>query len=398
MKKIGLFIPNFVRGGAERVVSRLTTILQKDYDIYLILCEDTYMSYSYDGTLINMNIKSTKSPIKKIINFFKRIRKLKKIKKDYDLDCVISFLDIANVVNVLSKNKKTKVVISIRNFSELEKNVNLTRKLIDFFVKKTYKKADYVISVSNLIRDSYINNYGISKNKIITIYNPYNIEDIKKLSQEKLDKESENLIFEKKTIIAVGRIIFQKGYWHLIKAFNKLSKFYDVNLVILGDLLESEKLAEMIENNKMTNVFLLGPKENPYKYISKSTCFVMSSLFEGFPNALVEAMCCKKPIVSSDCKSGPREILSHESYLLETDSVEYAEYGILTKNLDYEEDYDINKMSDSDEALYQGLKAIIANNELATIYSQKALERAKSFSYETCLKKYKEVVENVINK
>src|SRR5699024_8973667 len=143
------------------------------------------------------------------------------------------------------------------------------------------------------------------------IYNFYDIEKILELSKEPLTVQDAK-IFENPTIVTVGRLAEQKGQWHLIRALNKVKKeIPDVKLIILGEGELEDYLKKLVNDYKLTeNVHFLGFQKNPFKYITKSDMYVFPSLYEGFPNALAEGMVCGLPVISSDCESGPREILS----------------------------------------------------------------------------------------
>ena len=118
----------------------------------------------------------------------------------------------------------------------------------------------------------------------------------------------------------------------LIRAFSKVAeKNENINLAILGQGELKEDLEKLVaEYNLQDRVFLLGFQSNPFKYVSKSSVFVLSSLFEGLGNVVLEALACNVPIISTDCKSGPREILAPGTSLdKKIESAETNEYGIL---------------------------------------------------------------------
>ena len=125
----------------------------------------------------------------------------------------------------------------------------------------------------------------------------------------------------------------------------------------------------------------MGKKENPFAYISKTDCFVFASNHEGFPNVLVEALACGLPVITTDCKSGPREILSPKSDIEVQlkDKIELSDYGILTpiKNV---------------EKMKEAIKLIINDESLRNKYQDKAKQRANVFRIEEIIKQYKEIL------
>ncbi len=395
MKKVGLFISGMNKGGAERVVSRLTNILEDDFEVYLILCEDTYMEYKCRGTLINMDVKATNTKWDKPILLYKRIKKLKKIKIEYDLDIVISFLDSPNIVNVLSKTGKCKTVVSIRNFSENENKNSILGKLTNIAISGLYNKADKIIPVTKLIAQNYEENYGIQKEKMSVIYNPYDIVEIQNLANECIQDEYSDFFEQGRIFISVGRQMYQKGFWHLIKSFKLVhDKYSDAKLVIIGRDCDDIKIRTLINQLELNeSVLLTGQQENPFKFIKKSYIYVMSSLFEGFPNSMVEAMACGCPIISTDCKSGPREILYENPDLSKTcKDIEKADYGILVPPFDTSEDWNFNNISYEEKLLAQAMILMLSDENIQKKYSKKSIYRSKAFNYNICKQKFTKII------
>ena len=400
MKNIGLLISTLNSGGAERVVSRLSKILSDKYNIYIILFEDTYKAYSYSGELINLDIKSSNNFLKQLILPFLRAKKLKKIKKQYKLDIVISFLDSPNIVNIFSKSKKCKTVVSIRNYTFKEEKQNLKTKILSKVIGKLYKKSDRIIATSKVIKNGIKTKYKIPDGNIKVIYNPYNMTEIEQLSEEEIEKENSMFLKEGKTFISVGRIMYQKGFWHLVKAFKLATeKENNIKLIIIGKDYQDGKLEKLIKDLELEDkIKLLGYKENPFKYVSKSKVYVMTSLFEGFPNSLVEAMNCGIPIISADCKSGPREILDKEENINKViNEIDFAKYGILVPEMEDEENWNANEFTQSEKILSNAMLTIINNDNIYQQYKISAKERAKEYSYEICKSKYSNLIDELIN-
>ena len=145
-----------------------------------------------------------------------------------------------------------------------------------------------------------------------TIYNPLNINEIKNLSKKKLrfnffDKDKNSI-----KIINIGRLTDQKDQLCLIKAINLIKNIIPLKIIIIGKGKYKSKLRKEINKLKLSKlVKLIGYKKNPFPYINKSDLFILTSKFEGLPNVLLEAMLLKKFIISSNCPTGPSEILQN---------------------------------------------------------------------------------------
>jgi glycosyltransferase involved in cell wall biosynthesis len=392
-KSIGLLIPSLNEGGAERVVSRLSYILSDEYNVFVIVFEDTYMKYAYGGTLINMGIKARPNYILKMILLIKRTMKLRKIKKNYKLDTVISFMDSPNIVNILSGKQQSKIIISVRNY-DYGKSYSVFRKII----KKLYQKADCTVAVSKVISNNLISTYGVDGSKAVTIYNPYDIEQIKFLKSKELESNYKDFFKDGFVFVSVGRNMYQKGFWHLIKSFKLVhNKYSESKLVIIGrDETEGKAKKLVKELNIENNVLFTGSQKNPFQFIGNSDVYVLTSLFEGFPNAMVEAMACGCPVIAADCKSGPREILYDDPNLNEKcQGIEKSDYGILVPAFNIGENWSPKFYDKNEEIIADAMLLYLENKKICEYYAAKSLERAKCFGYEICKEKYINVIESL---
>lgn len=395
---IGLYINSFAGGGAERVVSRLTQILSKQHNVFLIISDTSEMAYSYNGQLIDLHEPPVLG-IKRIFTNIRRIKKLQSVKKNNNIDVVISFLEGANFVNVIGKTKQCKSIISIRNYPKNLLNKRKAIKNIKYYLMKyILVNSDYIIACSKLISKEIQNNYGIISSQIGVLYNPYNIVNIIELSQKFVDPIYTRFVEEHEfTFVTTGRLNYQKGYWHLIKIIYLLKlKNINIGLLIIGKGNQLGNIKKLIEKlNLEKNILLCGYHENPFPIEGLADSYISTSLFEGFPNALVEAMCIGLPIFSADCPSGPREILSPKLNLDKDISYsDSVEYGFLLERLDQNENW--NTDHDNIEQkwadfLYEKIKT---NSFLD--FKDLSINRAKTFSYDTCLNKLNLILKEII--
>ncbi|MBQ7850558.1 MAG: glycosyltransferase [Clostridia bacterium] len=398
MKKVGLLISTLNSGGAERVVAHLSHILSQRYDVHVILFEDTYLEYECGGTLHSLDVPAREgapAPVKVQI-LLRRVAALRRLIRREKLACVISFMDSPNFVNLLTRVKGCRRIISIRNYSSLENSRSRLGRLTDMAMKLLYRGADHVVTVSGLIEKDFRENYHIPAERISTIFNPFHFDEISRQGSEPL-QESERIFYDSRFVfLNVGRVVYQKGGWHLLRAFRAVHEAHpQAGLVIVGEDWSEGKLTRLISEMGLEDAVLLtGRTRNPWKYMANARCYVLSSLFEGFPNALVEAMACGCPVVAADCCSGPREILCESPDLSAAiREVTQADYGLLVPALEPEENWSADGLTAGEEMLADAMERMLLDSAYASQASAQARERSRAFSYEACRLRYEKVIE-----
>jgi glycosyltransferase involved in cell wall biosynthesis len=392
-KYLFLLVPTLNFGGQERVASRLTHMLEDKYRTILILYNDKDILYSYKGDMITLDFDThnIKSLILKLFVNIRIIFKLKKLIKKYKPVASISFGRETTRLNCLAKCKGSKVISSVRGYSTvLEFKQKSLKGLITSW---TFNHSDKIICVSKTIENDIGCLWPWKRKDLYTLYNGFDCENIRELSKEPLTE-----VYKEPYIVALGTMKYDKGYWHLIKAFKLVKKeFANYKLMIIGPDLNGtcEKLKKETEDLEISDsVIFTGLQSNPYKYMSNAQLFVLSSINEGFPNALVEAMACGLPVLATDCQSGPREILTEKYEKRVADKVEYVEYGILVPPLNPNINYSAEIIEACDITLANAIIEVLKDNEMRAHYSQMALKRAEIFSYEECKRRLISIVES----
>ena len=376
-KKLSILIYSLAGGGAERVVSILLDELQDKYDITLVLMSDV-IEYDIPSNIKIFFIEKSnpnESGIKKLLKLPILAYRYKVFCIKNSIEISLAFMNRPSYISILSKifGNKIKFIISERTTpSQMYNKKNITSYTSKFLIKLLYPKADKIISNSIGNRDDLVDNFYIHKNKIVVIYNPFNLEKITNLSS--LDVPN-NIDFNIFTFITIGRLDKGKNHKLLIDAFNNLENKI-TQLIILGYGSEYSFLKSYISKlNLDDRVFLLGFDNNPYKYLSKSDVFVFTSNYEGFPNVLVEALACSLPVISTDCLNGPREILSTLKYSIKYNEIEYSKYGILVA---------VNNQS----TLSIAMDKILDNKQLRLKYKNLSKNRAKEFDKSKILQSF----------
>ena len=320
MKNILFVISTLTGGGAERTVSTLSKFFSEEMNCTVLLNSQSENDYDFCGDVISLGMKPRvkKNIVYQIIAAIKRYTKLKELKKTGKYDVVVSFMESANFLNVITGKNNCKLILSVRNvISEEYRGIY---KVILYVARKLYGRADYVVSLSEGARRDLIDNMRVPEDKCITIYNGYDISKFHYVEKK-----------NKKAFISMGRLVHQKGQWHLIRAFNRVNKLYpETTLKILGQGELEGYLRKLIEYYGLENsVELIGFVNNPAEYLQESSCFVFSSVYEGFGNAIIEAMMNGLPVITSEF-SVAREILAPELATEEIVGHTLAcQYGIL---------------------------------------------------------------------
>jgi glycosyltransferase involved in cell wall biosynthesis len=410
MSKV-IFIPAILKGGAERVAVNLFKALNFDY---ILLLDDREIAYELPRDKIySINSPATSNLFKKIINLPIRIIRVKRFKKSKKVSFCLSLLEPANLLNVLTKENE-KSVLSFHSHYSLTFSENpffgkgITRKFLKAMYKLAfmffYNKADLMVAVSKSAKYDLVKKFGLREEKIKVIYNPIYFDEIQVRKTEPLGEYE--AIFKSPVLITAGRLTKPKGQWYLLRVFKALKEdFPDLKLVILGEGELKEYLVDLSEElglktfvwdrSKLSenfDVYFLGFQKNPFKFIARAELFVFPSLWEGFGNVLVEAMACGVPALSSDCKSGPREILAPETnFEYQTKEPEFASYGVLMPPFEVKFKGAKEPLEEKELMWVEVIKRLLEDKPLRETYTQKTTERAKEFDIENIIQEWKEV-------
>jgi len=202
----------------------------------------------------------------------------------------------------------------IENFTDKKKHSKWSWRFPPTELAKIYSEAKAVVAVSQGVAQGVSSVLNLDKNNIKTIYNPIVCSDLFQKAKIAVEhpwiKEKEFPI-----ILGVGRLVYQKNFSALIKAFALVKKHKPSKLIILGDGKERNNLQQLVHDfNLSEDVDLPGFNDNPYAFMDKSDIFVLSSITEGLPNVLIEALACGCPVISTYCSEGPAEILEYGRY------------------------------------------------------------------------------------
>lgn len=390
-KNVAIISGKLEAGGAERAVSNLSIVLSEFYNVFLIVFSGGVITYPYKGKLIDLHEPRHYGSLQKIPLLLHRITMTRKLKKQYDIECSISFGEIPNVVNCLTKGKD-KVITSYRNYMSIYRRDRLEH----FLTKFVDMKSDKIVALSKGVQKDLVNEFSVSEANIVTIYNSCDPQLLLRLSME-TNYEMPSYEY----IVTVGRLTKQKGFWHLIRAFSLIhKKLPQLHLVIIG---EGELRDAFIKQTKALNideyVHFLGYLKNPHEYYRNARAFIFSSLYEGLGNAILEALACGVPVVSTDCLAGPKEILSEisdESQITQhTEKILFSEYGILVPPFPMSEpDFRNMYPSNEEKMLAEAVITLLSDARMTEKYKRAAAERIRYFSPENINKQWIGLIES----
>lgn len=372
-----LITPTLKGGGAEKIVSNLSLELNKKSNLYILTYSKKSGEYDFAGKRINID-SFGKNFFQKIFCAVNRIIKCRNLVKKNNIDCIISFLPQTDYVNVFSKNKKCKSIITIVS----NMSVVYPKGIKKWFRSLVIRRADFVVGVAKGVLDDIIENFGCDANKSKVIYNSCDIKGTQQICE--LDAEYKRYmdLLPEKYIISMGSFRHPKGHWHLIKAFASVKdRLPDVSLVILGEGDYREKYNEIINALGLQNrVFMPGFINPPFSIIAHAELFVFSSVFEGFGNALIEAMACNVPVLSTDCNYGPREIIAPGTNLNnKAEGLEKGEYGCLLPDFG-QSPIDVSAdISENEKLMGYAITELLNDNDLRAQYVKKASAYIKKF-------------------
>ncbi len=401
MRKVLFVIETLRGGGAERAVSNIVTHFPKDCEIDILVNDESLVEYPYRGNILSLSRPEKKSLIYFIRNIIKRIIFLKKLKKINKYDACISFLDSANISNILSGKRYCRTIVSVRIDMMTKKNRWYEKIFSLFLTKYLYKHADQIVAVSKEIEWKLVNWLGISSSRVRTIINGCDCKWIEKkmiLHNQDMTEDFVTRIENRKLIVTIGRLVDQKGQWHLIRAFSEvIKKEPQAVLLILGMGPLKDYLAKLLVDYGLEeSVFLIGYSENPYWYLGKADVFILPSLYEGYPNALMEAVCCGVPCIATDVHSGTREILAPTLKIEGKRVVDIilAEYGVLIpvcsgKKHNREVILEIEEQKMADAVLM-----LLNDERKKEYYRDKSKERSRDLDINHVVNKWIDVIED----
>ncbi|MBQ08119.1 MAG: glycosyl transferase [Roseobacter sp.] len=306
IRHISIYIPSLRGGGAERVMVVLANgLADRGHKVDLLLTQAVgpYLAdVSKDVRIIDLNRNRAMTSLIPLATYFRRERP----------DAMLTAMNYANIIAIVAKilaRSRSRLVVSEHCPPSLWMFGSVRGKIMRYLIKLFYPFADRVVCISNGMASEMNELLNVPRSKLTAIYNPIDIDSLQKQMKSPADHPW-LLEHSHPVVLAVGRLSWEKDYPTLLKAFSKLRATRSARLIILGQGEEEKRLNDCAEELGIAgDVSFAGFQENPFSFMASCDLYVMSSAYEGFGNALVEAMACGARVVSTNCPNGPNEIL-----------------------------------------------------------------------------------------
>lgn len=313
ISKVLLFLSSLDGGGAERVTLNLARGFVEqgiNVDLVVVKTEGPFLSQvPAQVRLVSLGNRRLLLSLPVLMRYLQKEQP----------QAILCGENDANIVALWAKRLtrvSTQLVVTVHNHlsQESRNSTQLKRRLTPYLARWFYPQANAIVAVSQGVAEDLVHNIGLPSNNIQVIYNPIFTFELLKKTQAPL-AHPWFASDQPPVILGVGRLEKQKDFPTLIRAFATVQQQFPVRLMILGEGPERSSIESLIQELGLKeSIALPGFVANPYSYMARSAVCVLSSAWEGFGNVLVEAMAAGTPVVSTNCESGPAEILANGQY------------------------------------------------------------------------------------
>lgn len=381
MSKTYILINDLGGGGAERQVNYLFQNAVAEH-IFILNNRNIFPIPQEKVTPLLKNVTYWRIA-RYFIPIIAAIKLARIVKRD---DTVISFLELSNITNLMLKvflRKKHKAILSVRIHPDIYQT-HLTGSILVNLMKAIYPLGDLIVANSSDCCADLVKKLHLPEKKVVHIPN---MLDVKKI----LQMGSQNLSGENLCLITIGRLSGQKkidAQLYLLK--DLLPEFPELKLYVLGEgplrqrlisLADQLKLKVGTDTQEQAQVYFLGHDKEALRYVTEKSIFLLTSTNEGMPNVIIEALAKKAVVLSSNCPSGPKEILAPDEYVDTEKQAYYGQFGILLPVLNH-------------QVWLTEIRKILKDEHLRKKYSVKALTRALEFEIPEIIERWKKAIGN----
>jgi len=300
-------------GGAEKHLLRVVNHLdRKKFRVSLALIKPSGEFEPAVADDVKKYFLTANSTGSSTIGMLKSIRPLRRIIERERPDLVFSVIELANFANIYASTRVTpppKVVIGVQTPPSIayRQSLHPIARLMLRLIPRVYPRADSVVALSKGVAADLVSIAACTTGRVSVIHNAGVEADLREKLQDRLLADD---LPQRPLLVACGRLKALKGFDYLLDALVEVRKTIPASLWIIGEGEQRAALETKIKRLRLGDaVKLLGFQQNPFKYMAAADLFVLSSLYEGFGNVIVEAMACGVPVVATDCPYGPGEII-----------------------------------------------------------------------------------------
>ncbi|AYA37188.1 glycosyltransferase [Hymenobacter oligotrophus] len=408
--RILLLIPNLGLGGAQRVFRDQAQALAEPFEVTeCVFNLDQAHDYHTTNQLVSLDVAGGGSSVQKLRNFAARCSKLRDIKRRQRIAVSISHLEGADYANVLS-GAGEKRILCIHGSKMHDQNirgiVGWIRRYV--LIPLLYRRANHIVTVSRGIREELVQQLGLPRAKVSVINNFFDVEGVQERAQEPLQEPYARMLDAFPVLVTAGRFAPEKNLLPLLEIFAQLrqkvarcklllvghGEMYDALLARSTELgLRTHVPEQAPEEAFEADVLFAGFQTNPYKFVARSSVFVLPSRNEGFPMAMGEAMICGTVVAAADCPTGPREILAPDSDV-PVGSIRMAEWtntGVLLPLLNQPE-----SVSDDQKVWVETLAELLNNSDKRTQLAVAAQHRMQDFTRDRIFDQWKSLLRTLL--
>lgn len=398
---VKLLINSLFRGGAEKQFAALAALLP--HDALLLLESEVSLPLPGVPVFLSSHTAATPSFLKTaaIPVYARRLAALAG-----PGDTVLSFMERANLVNVLAARRSGHRAVICERTRPSGEFSGLRGALMRPLIRKFYPEAAAIAANSLGVKADLELNFGVPPAKISVINNGCDTRAIAALARQPLD-EAWARVYSRPVVCTSGRLTAAKGQWHLLRIFREIKAAVPgAALVLAGEGGLRDYLSGLSADLGLkthagagapppdADVYFAGFRENPYPFIANAALFAFTSVWEGFPNSLLEAMACGVPVISADCDSGPREILAPAApFARRAAAPEDAAFGVLMPPLTPERLPAPTPARASEKVWAEKIAGLLADKVLLERYSRASLARAADFELSKAVPRWRDLLE-----
>ena len=373
---IAILIPTLCNGGAERVAAELSKYYsQKEHNVYIFTEQRDRKRYDFAGRFVTLHCFGGRysefgSWRGTMYGLLKRAAEVKRLKAHYHIDVSVSFMELYNTINILSR-VNDKVVVRV--CTVLSSYVYREKIYHPGLLRHLYNKADLVVAISHYGKADLIRHYGVKREKIKVI--PNSVET----SAE--HRNGERWAYGEQAIICLARISQEKQQRLLVEVFARVKETIPGAKLILAGHCAGTYAEEVKRKAKelavADDVIFTGHVDHVRYYLEHSKLFVLLSKVEGFGNATIEAMSAGIPVICMDSPGAAREILAPHTKRERLQQIDYAEYGVLVPFVDENDGYEEKEREK--KLICHAITRIMRDAQLQSAYSKKSMARSAMF-------------------